>query len=108
MLIWIGQIAAEAWAGYHIWQLNMVPTRLALMAVVVLSLLWILEGLLFFYGNRMPKGKKGGKALRLIPAILILLTILASVYSVFAAQNKTPPVPEPAPEPVSQPEDKIQ
>ena len=26
--------------------------------------------------------------------------------SVFAAQNKTPPVPEPAPEPVSQPEDK--
>ena len=87
MLIWIGQIAAEAWAGYHIWQLNMVPTRLALMAVVVLSLLWLLEGLLFFYGNRMPKGKKGGKALRLIPAILILLTILASVYSVFAAQK---------------------
>ena len=87
VLIWIGQIAAEAWAGYHVWQLNMVPLRLLMLALVVLSLLWILEGLLFFYGNRLPKGRRKGLVCRLIPCILIVLTVLISIYGVFAAQK---------------------
>ena len=87
VLIWIGQIAAEVWAGIHIWQLNMVPLRMFLFGILVLGLLWLFEGLLFFYGNRQEKGKKSGRVCRLIPVVLIILTVLACVYSVFASDK---------------------
>ena len=87
VLIWLGQIAAEVWAGMHIWRLDMVPLRMFLFGVLALSLLWLFEGLLFFNGNRQEKGKKSGTVCRLIPVVLIILTVLACVYVVFAADK---------------------
>ena len=87
VLIWIGQIAAEIWAGVHVWRLDMLPLRLFLFGILVLSLLWIFEGLLFFYGNRQEKGTKKGLICRLIPVVLIVLTVLACVYGVFASDK---------------------
>ena len=81
LLLWIGQIAAEVWAGVYVWRLNMVPTRLFIYGVVVLLLLWIFEGLLFFYGNGQEKGSKKGSACRLASVFLIALTVLACIYS---------------------------
>ena len=87
LLLWIGQIAAEVWAGVYVWRLNMVPTRLFIYGVAVLALLWIFEGLLFFYGNSQEKGSKKGSACRLSAIFLIALTVLACIYSVFAADK---------------------
>lgn len=87
VIVWLGQIAAEAWAGMHVWRLDMVPLRLFLFGVLALSLLWLFEGLLFFYGNRQEKGKKSGVYCRLIPFLLIVLTVLACIYGVFASDK---------------------
>ena len=87
VLIWIGQIAAEVWAGIHVWRLDMIPLRLFLFGILALSLLWIFEGLLFFYGNRQEKGKRSGLMCRLIPVVLIILTVLACIYGVFASDK---------------------
>ena len=87
MLLWIGQIAAEVWAGLQIWQLDMVPTRLFIYGVVVLALLWIFEGLLFFYGNGLEKGSRKGSVCRFSAFALIALTVFACIYGVFAAEK---------------------
>ena len=87
MLLWIGQIAAEVWAGLFIWRLDMVPTRLFIYGIVVLALLWIFEGLLFFYGNSLEKGSRKGGACRFSAFALIALTVFACIYGVFAADK---------------------
>ena len=87
VLLWIGQIAAEVWAGVYIWRLNMLPTRLFLYGVVVLALLWIFEGLLFFYGNGLEKGSVKGSVCRFAAFALIALTVFACIYGVFAADK---------------------
>ena len=87
VLLWVGQIAAEIWAGLFIRRLDMVPTRLFIYGIGVLALLWIFEGLLFFYGNGLEKGSKKGSACRLSAFFLIALTVLACIYSVFAADK---------------------
>ena len=87
VLIWIGQIAAEIWAGLFIWRLDMVPTRLFIYGIVVLALLWIFEGLLFFYGNGQEKGSRKGGACRFSALALIALTVFACIYGVFAADK---------------------
>ena len=87
MLLWIGQIAAEVWAGLYVWRLDMVPTRLFIYGVVVLALLWIFEGLLFFYGNGLEKKSRKGSVCRFSAFALIALTVLACIYAVFAADK---------------------
>ena len=87
VLLWVGQIAAEIWAGLNIQRLDMVPKRLFIYGVVVLLLLWIFEGLLFFYGNGQEKGSKKGSACRLASVFLIALTVLACIYSFFAVDK---------------------
>ena len=87
VLFWLGQIAAEIWAGLHIWKLNMIPLRMFLMGCVVLSLLLLIEGLLFFSGIKSQKGKRPGFVRRLIAWILIALTIAGCLFGTLFAQK---------------------
>ncbi len=87
VLAWIGQLAAEFWAGAHLWQTNMIPVRLFLMGGIVMSLIWVLEGFLFFSGMRSQKGKNPGRVRRILAWLLIILTILACLFSVFATRK---------------------
>lgn len=87
VLVWLGQIAAEIWAGIHIWNLNMIPLRMFLMGCLVMSLLFIFEGLLFLSGMKSQKGKRPGFFRRLFAWLLIAVTILGCVFGTFFAQK---------------------
>lgn len=84
---WIGQIAVEYLLGKRIWALDMIPFRVFFVGSVVLVLLWLLEGFLFFRGVRLMKQKKNGKMHLILSFALIFLTLLVSVLGIFAANK---------------------
>ena len=98
VLLWVGQIAAEIWAGLNTQRLDMVPKRLFIYGVVVLLLLWIFEGLLFFYGNGQEKGSKKGRQINLrlpqrpkITNVLAAMPEEGSANELFGYHNRPKP-----------------
>lgn len=87
VLAWLGQLAAEFWAGMHLWQTNMIPVRLFLLGIIALTLIWVLEGVLFFSGMRAQKGKHPGRFRRVVAWILVVLMILGCLASAIATRK---------------------
>ena len=89
VLLWLGQIAAIVWAGAHVVGMNMVPTRLLLLAGVAAGLIVVLEGLLFLSGMRAKKGKHPGLLRRILACLFILVMLGASAYGASLSDKVT-------------------
>lgn len=72
ILIWCVQFVVEGLVVFKIWHLDMLPTKFAVVAMVLCFLLWMLVGLLIFFGRT---GRKRGNILRCLACILSTMVV---------------------------------
>lgn len=73
VLIWCVQLVVEGLVAWRIWQLDMLPTKYAAVALAALFFMWMLVGLLIFFGRA---GKRSGNTLRCLACVLSAMVVL--------------------------------
>ena len=87
VLLWLGMIAAEVYAGLRLWKLEMLPMKYKLLLFIIFLTVWLLAGILFLSGSKAKKGKHPGAFRRFIAWILAIVMICGSLYSIRVADK---------------------